>query len=53
VPVAYDTDTRSAYVDNFPFVIGGGGMVRDKGTIGAEALEEVVNAFEAGIVFGR
>jgi hypothetical protein len=23
VPVAYDTDTRSAYVDNFPFVIGG------------------------------
>jgi hypothetical protein len=28
-------------------------MVKGKGTIGAEASEEVVNAFEAGIVFGR
>jgi hypothetical protein len=44
---------RSAYVDNFPFVIGGRGMVKDKGTIGAEPSEKVVNAFEAGIVFGR
>ncbi len=28
-------------------------MVKGKGTIGAEATEAVVNAFEAGIVFGR
>jgi len=28
-------------------------MVKDKGTIGVDASEEVVNAFEAGIVFGR
>ena len=28
-------------------------MVKDKRTIGVDASEEVVNAFEAGIVFGR
>jgi hypothetical protein len=28
-------------------------MARDKKTIGVDASEEVVNAFEAGIVFGR
>jgi hypothetical protein len=28
-------------------------MVKGKGTIGAEASEQVVTAFEAGIVFGR
>ena len=28
-------------------------MAKDKRTIGVEASEEVVNAFEAGIVFGR
>ena len=28
-------------------------MAKDKRTIGVDAPEEVVNAFEAGIVFGR
>jgi hypothetical protein len=28
-------------------------MAKDKTTIGVDASEEVVNAFEAGIVFGR
>jgi hypothetical protein len=28
-------------------------MVKDKRTIGADVSEEVVTAFEAGIVFGR
>ena len=28
-------------------------MAKDKRTIGVEVSEEVVNAFEAGIVFGR
>ena len=28
-------------------------MAKDKRTIGGEVSEEVVNAFEAGIVFGR
>ena len=28
-------------------------MARDKRTIGVDVSEEVVNAFEAGIVFGR
>jgi hypothetical protein len=28
-------------------------MANDKKTIGVDASEEVVNAFEAGIVFGR
>jgi hypothetical protein len=28
-------------------------MAKDKSTIGVDASEEVVNAFEAGIVFGR
>jgi hypothetical protein len=28
-------------------------MAKDKTTIGVDASEEVMNAFEAGIVFGR
>jgi hypothetical protein len=28
-------------------------MAKDKRTVGVDAPEEVVNAFEAGIVFGR
>jgi hypothetical protein len=31
----------------------GGGVAKDKRTIGVDASEEVVTAFEAGIVFGR
>ena len=29
------------------------GLAKDKRTIGVDVSEEVVNAFEAGIVFGR
>jgi hypothetical protein len=29
------------------------GLAKDRRTIGVDASEEVVNAFEAGIVFGR
>ena len=31
----------------------GGGVAKDKRTIGVDVAEEVVTAFEAGIVFGR